>query len=219
MKRYAVSMDIETLGLGIFAPVIQVGMVVFDIFEDGYIADTEFLVMHKHWEHVEPYAMSMHPHLLRAIAMNGNLNRVTYSPTDKEYDEAHTPEYLRILLQRIVPFDRVSETILNFFECHLPGFETGDEVSVAGKNFGSFDLPKLQRLPDWGNGFRIKHRFMDPGNLFWSPWDDGVELPDTNLAGARANVETADAHTALDDAFEVAKMVQEHVRLCKHKSN
>lgn len=63
--RY-VSIDIETLGLGLKAPIIEVACV----FVDGgkIVAERETLVSNLVYHNCEPYAMSMHPKLLRRLA-------------------------------------------------------------------------------------------------------------------------------------------------------
>lgn len=210
MQRFAVSIDTETLGLGEQAKVIQVGAVVFDIFSDELQAATEFLVSHHFYHHVEPYAASMHAPLLRALGMKGDPEEASMSPTAKEYDEANTPPSLRCSLQAIIPDARVTAYFNNWLESNYPS-EDG-KIVVTGKNFGSFDREKLEKLPFWRDIIRIKHRFIDPGNLFWVPSEDGAELPNTQTCMERAGVDGDVKHTALADAIEVARMVQEYVR-------
>jgi len=76
----------------------------------------------------------------------------------------------------------------------------------TGKNFGSFDLPKLKAQP--GVLARSRHRYIDPGNLYWRPKIDGVVLPDTRTCMERAGMGPQVEHKALADATVVAQLVQ-----------
>lgn len=69
MNSRFVSLDIETLGLGMHAPIIEFGAVVAD-WLTGEIVDTfHTYVWHSSYDNCEPYAMSMHPTILRRIAV------------------------------------------------------------------------------------------------------------------------------------------------------
>ena len=39
------------------------------------------------------------------------------------------------------------------------------KITVAGKNYGSFDRQFLERLPGWKENVLTKHRTIDPGSL------------------------------------------------------
>ena len=76
-------------------------------------------------------------------------------------------------------------------------------VQAAGKNFGTFDLQFLRRL------FRtvtFNHRVIDPGLLYWRDEDAG--LPSTKVCMERAEIEGKVAHTAVEDAEAVIKMIR-----------
>lgn len=215
MQRLAVSIDTETLGLGENAQIIQVGAVIFDIFATGYLHGDEFLVCHESYDAVEPYAASMHPALLRALGMNADPQDVTMTPSTGQYDEANVPLSLRCRVQHIVPANMVTAFFSRWLHNNYPEYVPGDTtIVVTGKNFGSFDKHKLDKLVGWGKNFRIRHRFIDLGNLFWEPYEDGVELPSTNKCMERLGLEPEVAHTAMADAIEVSRMVQKHVRSC-----
>ena len=80
-------------------------------------------------------------------------------------------------------------------------------LTVAGKNFGSFDRQFLGRLPYWQDLIRTKHRYIDPGSLYYRPdVDDGP--PDTKTCMGRAGIAGEVAHTALEDALIVVKLIR-----------
>lgn len=75
-------------------------------------------------------------------------------------------------------------------------------VTVAGKNFGSFDLQFLKSLP----GFRddvFKYRYLDVGSKLFDPKFD-LEIPGLNNCMLRTGIPSAVAHTAMEDALCVA---------------
>ena len=92
-------------------------------------------------------------------------------------------------------------------ECY--GFHATDEKGLlaAGKNFASFDLQFLNQLPGFRKFIRFKHRFLDPAMLWWDPdLDDGP--PDTKTCMERAGLAGEVAHTAIEDALVVVKLIR-----------
>lgn len=83
------------------------------------------------------------------------------------------------------------------------------KVIAAGKNFASFDLQFLKRLPEWNNCIRVSSRILDPGNLFFDPELD-EELPDLLTCKQRAGLEGAVAHDALEDARDVIRVIRKY---------
>ncbi len=79
-------------------------------------------------------------------------------------------------------------------------------VTVAGKNFASFDLQFLRRNDGW-KLIRHKHRIIDVGNLFWNPLKDTC-LPDLSECAVRAGVQLHDLHTAVGDCRSVIECVR-----------
>ncbi len=81
-------------------------------------------------------------------------------------------------------------------------------ISVAGKNFGSFDMQFLIKQPDWTNHIQISHRLLDPAMLFWDPIKD-KRTPSMEECKIRAGfVETTVAHTTLADAWDVIQLLR-----------
>lgn len=79
-------------------------------------------------------------------------------------------------------------------------------VTIAGKNFGAFDLNFLRRSERWPK-IRHKHRFIDVGNLFWNPFTDTC-LPDLATCRERAGLPFVEAHDAVQDCRSVIECVR-----------
>ena len=82
------------------------------------------------------------------------------------------------------------------------------DFTVVGKNFGSFDLQFLKKLPDWD--IKIRPRIIDVGNLYWRPESDGSRLPNLMTCMERARITGPVPHTALEDAQLVMTLVSRY---------
>jgi hypothetical protein len=83
-------------------------------------------------------------------------------------------------------------------------------VQAAGKNFASFDAQFLKRLPNFNIYIKFNHRTIDPTMLFWRMDDEG--LPSSKTCMERAGIDGKVAHTAVEDAIAVIKMVRAGVQ-------
>lgn len=126
-----------------------------------------------------PYAMSMHPTILRRIA------------TREEGFVYASPKQVKMKLLNFLVANGVIDDIRGSF-------------TAAGKNFASFDLQFLNRLPGFEN-VKIKHRCIDPAMLYWR---GGEDLPSTAECCRRAGLPDAVAHTAVEDARQVIQLVR-----------
>lgn len=123
----------------------------------------------------ETYALSMHAEAFHRIA-------------------AHEPGYLYIDPQAL------GETFQRF----LTGQNILGKVTVAGKNFGAFDLQFLRRFP-YIMGDMFHHRSLDPAMMFFQ--QDDTEISTLQMCLNRAGLDTKVQHTALEDARDVAKLI------------
>jgi oligoribonuclease (3'-5' exoribonuclease) len=137
-----VSIDIETLGLGLEAPIIEVGMVVADWVKQEVLGTYHTYVTHYLYNKCEPFAMSMHPTILRRIA-------------DRDPEFSYVDIY------------HLGESMVSFLNTHIDG-----KVLWAGKNVAGFDIPRLERQADIGRHIEYHHRMLDPGMLYWNPLTD-----------------------------------------------
>ena len=137
-----ISIDIETLGLNVDAPIIEVGAVCADSTTQTILSTFHTYVFHPTYDNCEPYAMSMHPLILRRIA-------------DRE--EPYTYCAIRNLTK-------------HFRNWSCDFFPQGEPITFAGKNVASFDLPMLERQAKF-NQLHYHHRTLDPGSMFWTHLD------------------------------------------------
>jgi len=78
---------------------------------------------------------------------------------------------------------------------------------AAGKNFGTFDLRFLERLPGWADSVKLRHRVIDPGSLWLDPGKDDYP-PDLAACLDRAGATNPDPHHPVHDARAVIELVR-----------
>ena len=86
-------------------------------------------------------------------------------------------------------------------------------VQAAGKNFASFDMRFLDRLPGFKTHVNFRHRVLDPAILYWQPEDE--KLPDSKTCYERAGMDNKVAHTAIEDALAVVWLVCQGIKRLK----
>lgn len=90
----------------------------------------------------------------------------------------------------------------------INGFSAGESITVAGKNFGSFDRLFLERLPNWTSLIKIHHRYLDPVTLFID-WKNDTIPPSLKECKERSIVANKDVeHNALDDAWDIILLLR-----------
>ena len=193
MRPY-VSIDIETTGLDEdFCQILSVGAVIDDW--ESPLDDLPTFHCYVGHETItgSPYALSMHPKILRAIATDGDTE-------DEDVEIEPIP---------VIHPDDMAGEFENWLSYNRISPDGGRKLVVAGKNFGPFDHQFLKRqIPHWKSMIRMKHRFIDPGNLYFDPILDEDGPPDTETCMARAGILGEVAHTALEDAIVVVKLVR-----------
>jgi hypothetical protein len=195
MKSY-VSIDTETTGLDSSKhQILEIGAVI-----DDWVSPIEDLPKFRCYIdnglliQGSPYALSMHSRILRYIATDG----IEWATGERVSIEDHVP---------IIPVDGVAGFFLEWLERH--GIKPAKRhMTAAGKNFAGFDHPFLKQLPNWGIFIKTQHRVIDPGNLYFDPRLDGGELPNLKTCMDRAGIPGKVAHTALEDAIVVAKLIR-----------
>ena len=85
-----------------------------------------------------------------------------------------------------------------------------ETVTPAGKNFASFDRQFLKRLPEFEKLVKLHHRTLDPAMLYWQVGDE--KLPDSKTCYERAGMDPKVAHTALEDALAVVRLIRTGVK-------
>ncbi len=188
MNSTFVSLDIETTGLDPeTCQTIEIGAVIDDWLNPIEDPDTfDMYVVHEHY-HGEPYALSMHPKIFRDIATGSGKESIRV--------EGLAQQFAMWLAQ-----------------CGMG--EEGEKIVVAGKNFAGFDARFLSRIPHWDEFIKFHYRVLDPTMLCWNPMADSVP-PSSKDCMKRCHMDGEVAHTALEDAIMVAKMIQDRVKQWK----
>lgn len=140
----------------------------------------------------EPYALSMHPAIFRKIA-DAKKNKTDYDEDGSHFMDINGLPYAfrNFLTKNNIPENPKTGSI---------------SLNIAGKNAAMFDLPFLKKkIKNWQNVW-FKHRVLDPAILYYEPGDK--ELPDSKKCMERAGISGEVAHTALEDALAVVKLIR-----------
>lgn len=183
-----VSIDIETTGLDWrTCQTIEVGAVIDD-FETPIEKLPTFRCYIDHGIFAgEPYALSMHAEIFRAIAR----------------ERSHNLEIFPDIY--VFKPDKVADHFATWLSKN--GIIPWDKFVVAGKNFGAFDKNFLDLLPGWKEEIRMHHRIIDPGSMYYVPGVDDIP-PNMEECFRRAQLPLVVNHKALDDAFDVVKLIR-----------
>ncbi len=180
-----VSIDIETTGLDpTSCDIIEIGAVI-----DDWITPLEYQpIFHCYVKRDnyrgQPYALSMHPTIFRRIATE-----------QTGYDYLYAADAVR----------KLGQWMHNNGAYDLENDER--RANVAGKNFAMFDDKFLRLMPKFDEHVLYRHRVIDPAMLYWNPLEDSV-LPDTKTCMERAGIAGEVAHTAVEDAQAVVKLIK-----------
>ena len=80
-------------------------------------------------------------------------------------------------------------------------------ITVAGKNFSSFDKKFLDKVPGFRNKIRMRQRAIDPSVLFVD-WEKDECLPTLDECKEKAGIDGVVTHLAVDDALDVVKLLR-----------
>lgn len=191
MKNPYLSIDIETTGLDPEkCQIIEIGGVL-ETWDRPVeeLPGFSFLVHHQTY-HVEPYAAMLNLEILKQLWTGGCQS---------------------------VPACHAIQTIRHWLNGKLPSIfdppelekQPKNRITVAGKNFASFDLQFLKRLPGFGTTIKFGHRALDPGPLYYDPEIDDVP-PSTEQCFGRAGMgyNPATKHRAEEDARDVVHLIR-----------
>jgi oligoribonuclease (3'-5' exoribonuclease) len=140
----------------------------------------------------------------------------TYILHDNYVGESHALAMHTNIFKKLANWQKIDvrvcrpENLFKVFHTFLilHGYEVDQsnmiKVNAAGKNFAAFDKRFLDKLPNDHVIFR--HRTLDPAILYLDPFDDVI--PDTKECYLRAGMSDEVAHTALDDALGVVKLLR-----------
>jgi len=191
-KMPYVSIDIETTGLDSdICQVLEVGAV-FENWKSPVDQLPEFRQILKYTElRGQPFAFALNAGLLKLIAN---------PPVDCLFCQPYE------LGQRLADWVRA---------CGLDPMN----LTAAGKNFASFDMQFLKKLPAFNEFVRFRHRVLDPAILYWQ-FDD-ESLPNSKTCYQRAGLDSKVSHTAVEDARAVVRLIRARIHLlgdCNEKA-
>lgn len=178
----SVALDIETTGVDPeTSQILEIGFVVFDTCNSL----TPFDALPKGKVRIQH--QTIHGNIF-AINMNKDIIAdINRSLRDKDFVEQQ--KELGIIY--IGPDFFVSNTLVGFIleKAKLAGYEISNNehqivFTAAGKNFSSFDLEFLKRLPHWDLHFKINRRSLDPTLEYFNPITDEIP-PDLNTCVER----------------------------------
>jgi len=197
-----VSIDIETTGLDPkHNQVLEFAAVYDDLREDVDVDKLPHYHAYVRREddlyHGSAYALALNHKILSILAGFGKPGYAIHN-----YQTAES-----LLLSFYNWLDKVGYPDLT--NSHMVGDELYFCITPAGKNFASFDKRFLEEQCVVPKQLRFSHRVFDPGSLYFRLGEDNM-LPDSKECMKRAGLAGDVAHTALEDA----KMV---VRLIRHK--
>ncbi len=186
-----VSVDIETTGLDPeTCDTLEVGAVIDDwLFPLAKPPEFHCYIKQSLYRG-QPFALSMHPTIFRRIAIEEEGYSYFFPG---EFAEAFG-SWLNINHAYVIDPDNLKREARGV---------------VAGKNFASFDDRFLRKFKNYDQHVKFHQRILDPGMMFWSPTED-TKPPGSQTCMERTNQEGKVAHTALEDAKSVAKMIQTH---------
>jgi len=193
--RY-LSIDIETTGLSPEnCDIIQFAAVLDDLKNPKPLAELpkfEAIILKRYGYQGHPFALSMHSNLFKKIDIAIKKNLEICPTTGVRFLQiCELPQALELFL------------LSNGFDQNHGKMY----VNVAGKNIGQFDLPFLNaKIKDWGS-IKFLSRVIDPAILYFDIQKD-ISLPDMKTCLERAGLAEEVAHTALEDALVVVKLLR-----------
>lgn len=193
-----VSIDIETTGLDPEnCQTLQIGAVIEDtrkIKEIDALPKFQCIIEHSQISG-SPFALNMNSGILAKIGELERADREDRSEIRKKYN--------------IIPANLVAKSFRMWLEAN--GIASNEDspisITVAGKNFASFDKPFLQKLPGWSSQIRVQSRIIDPAVLCMD-WENDISLPNLETCMQRSHVEGKVTHDALQDAVDVIRVMR-----------
>ncbi len=179
------SLDIETSGLNPnTCDIIEFGAVVDNLWGQPPLESlpTFHRYIYRPSYRGEPFALAMHGHIFKKICDRQGEVTTTENLVEEFYDFLVANGFQK----------KPGEVLFN----------------VAGKNFAMFDKNFIDLLPKHPDKkIKYHHRILDPAMLYLNKTDAEV-LPGSQECMKRAGLDGEVAHTALEDAFMVVKLLR-----------
>jgi oligoribonuclease (3'-5' exoribonuclease) len=190
------SIDTETTGLDSdYCQVLSIGAVIEDtnkVLTLASMPQFHCIIYHERIEG-QPYALNMNKDIIQEMATHGK-------PQLGQF----------ITLSRGVILVN-AEDVTMLFESWLKdnGIDP-NSVTVAGKNFNSFDREFLSKVPDWDLKIKIHRRVLDPATSM-TRTEDTVP-PNLQTCLERVGIFKEIVHDAVEDAFDVVQVLRHIIK-------
>lgn len=198
-----VSIDLETTGLDAQkCQILEIGLVF-----DNSTVQVEHQHIDKYLETLptarcyikherivgEAYALMMNANIIKQLAL-AHRQRFSIAEDNTEIIRAYdAAQWVNDQIKTLIPFEQQKR------------------VTVAGKNFQSFDIHFLRNLEDWAKTEEsLNRRVLDPGTLYFNPLEEDVP-PSLDECLQRAGWKDRKVnHTAVEDAKDVLRVLRAH---------
>jgi hypothetical protein len=169
-----------------------------------------------------PFAINMNRDLIESIVRYQsaetqdekndlvNLTGMWFLNEDEVVEQFYYFLYVNGMTQGQLVGANQGQTTIDWCGKKIPAINRGTNpsyITVAGKNFGTFDKLFLEKLPRWKQLIRTRSRLIDPSVLFVD-WKNDNDLPSLNTCKERAGVSGAVSHNALEDAWDVIQVMR-----------
>lgn len=195
-----VSIDVETTGIDdSFCQVLEIGAIIEDTrlkLPFDKIPKFKRILNHKEF-HGQAFAINMNQRIFKILAQRAMIKN---TKEKIDFDIEH----------KIVNPDEAVYDLM--FWLKLNGIDSKEDkvtITVAGKNFMSFDLKFLKKLPDWDKHITVRSRGLDPGG-FSVDWENDEIIPSLDECMKRQGIEGCVSHDALLDAWDVIKVLRKN---------
>lgn len=194
-----VSIDIETTGLNPEkCQILQIGAVIEDTSNPLPLEELpKFNCIIEHDDYSgQPTALKMNSWIFEILAGLENKTKDDRLAYRKEHN--------------IIPVGLVARSLQMWLMDNgmIPEFINEPvKITVAGKNFASFDLQFLKRLPNWGSSVQVRQRIIDPAVML-TDWKNDDTLPNLNTCLKRLDLTGEVTHDAVSDAWDVIRVIR-----------
>ena len=192
-----ISIDIETTGLDPqTCQILEVGAVFVDTSTDMDNLPTFERILYHPVIYGEPFAINMNIDIIREMLDN---------PPDPTLDGKSRPFHV------IHPSMLAKQLYTWIYDLLGDRYPTQPPITInfAGKN-PKFDLSFLKKLHDWDMRLKVHHRVLDPAILY-ADWS-AEALPNLGKCLEQIGENKGVKHRALDDAYDVARLIIHHIK-------
>jgi oligoribonuclease (3'-5' exoribonuclease) len=194
--RPYVSVDIETTGLSDESEVLQIAGVIDDGISDiKDLTTIDLKIKYNKFNHSEPFALMLNAGLIKDMT-NRDLSEQFLKPEDA------ANHFLGFLGQAKI----LTEEYDSLNDIRMRG-----KIICAGKNYASFDDPKLRLFleryaPAQGKTYDqiVSYKTLDVGSMYYLDFGYNPSLSQINEITGRKEV----SHDAIDDALDVVYAVR-----------